>query len=167
MVKKINSNNGQLSLLEVVDSVKNHFETAKYSVATFSDKFEVGLNVKATKNKEKFLIFAVGEKEDISDIIRLKELLFAIGEVLRKMEKRDLWTFYGIAIPKSYFRLLKDFEVAGIELLNFHLLIVENIWSLYHLDTKATIELIQDLKMDKPERLMNLDIDFKNYDYGI
>ena len=167
MVKKNNSDNNQLSLLEVVDSIKNHFETAGYNVSTFPDKFEVGLNLKALKNKEKFLIFAVGENEDNLDIPRLKEILFAIGEVLRKMEKRDLWTFYGIAIPKNYLRLLKDFEVAGIELLNFHLLIIENIWSLYHLDTKATIELIQNLKTGKPESLMNLDIDFKNYDYSI
>ena len=62
---------------------------------------------------------------------------------------------------------MKDFEVRGIQFLDFHLFVVENLWSLYHLDSKATIELVQDLKTDKPERLIDLDVDFKNFDYVI
>lgn len=83
------------------------------------------------------------------------------------MKKRGMWDFYGIAIPKSYLKLLKDFEVGGIQLLDFHLFVVENLWSLYHLDSKTTIELIQNLKAGKPESQIDLDVDFKNFDYMI
>ena len=167
MVKNVNSNKGQLALGEVVDCVKNHLETAGYNVTTLPDEFGIGVNIKALKGKENFTIIAVGEKEDSPRTAQAKEFLFAIGESVQKMKKRDIWTFYGIAIPKNYTNFLKEFEIAGIQLMAFHFFIVENFWSLYHLDSKATIELIQNLKADKPESLLFLDIDFKSYDYNI
>jgi hypothetical protein len=167
MERNVNLNKGQLALAEVVDCVKNHLEIAGYNVTTLVDKFGVGVDIKAIKNKENFIIIAVGKNKESAGIIQSKEILFAIGEIVRKMKKRDVWTFYGIAIPKNYFKLLKDFEIDGIHRLDFHLFIVENVWSLYHLDSRATIELIQNLKAFKPESLSNLDIDFKNYDYNI
>ncbi len=167
MEKNVSSNKGQLALAEVVDCVKNHLEIAGYNVTTLADKFGIGVNINATKNKENFAIVAVGKNKESSITIQSKEILFAIGEIVRKMKKLDIWSFYGIAIPKSYFKLLTDFEIYGVQRLDFHLFIVENVWSLYHLDSRATIELIQNLKADKPELLRDLDVDFKNYDYDI
>ena len=167
MEKNVNLDKGQLALAEVVDCVRNHLEIAGYNITTLADKFGIGVNINATKNKEIFIIVAVGKNRESFGTMQSKEILFAIGEIVRKMKKRDVWTFYGIAIPKSYFELLKYFEIDGIQRLDFHLFIIENVWSLYHLDSRATIELIQNLKADRPESLMDLDIDFKNYDYNI
>ena len=131
------------------------------------DKNEIGVSINVIKEKENFMVEAIGENGENSSFIQEKKILCAIGEIVRKMKNLGLSTFYGIAIPKSYFKLLKDFDIGGIQLLDFHFFIVENWWSLYHLDSKATIELIQDLKAGKPERLLDLDIDFKNYDYPV
>jgi len=120
------------------------------------DKNEIGVSINVIKEKENFMVEAIGEDGENSSFIQEKKILCAIGEIV-----------HGIAIPKSYFKLLKDFDIGGIQLLDFHFFIVENWWSLYHLDSKATIELIQDLKAGKPERLLDLDIDFKNYDYPV
>ena len=167
MEKNVSSSKGQLGLAEVVDCVKNHLEIAGYNVTTLTNKFGIVMDIKAIKNKENFIIIAVGKNKESLGTMQSKEILFAIGEIVRKMKKRDVWTFYGIAIPKSYFKLLKDFEIDGIQRLDFHFFIVENVWSLYHLDSRATIELIQNLKAGRPESLADLDIDFKNYDYNI
>jgi hypothetical protein len=167
MEKNVITNKGQQALAEVVDCVKNHLEIAGYNITTLANKFGIGVDIQAIKNKENFIIIALGKNKESSITIQSKEILFAIGEIVRKMKKHDMWTFYGIAIPKSYFKLLKDFEIDGIHRLDFHLFIVENVWSLYHLDSRATIKLIQNLKAGKPERIVDLDIDFKNYDYNI
>jgi hypothetical protein len=164
-VKKKRSIEQQLSLTDVVDCVREHLERAGYTVTTL-DNDGIGVSLNAVKNKENFMVEAVGDSES-SVSSREKEILYAIGELVRKMKERGIWTFYGIAIPKSYFKLLKNFETSGIQLLDFHFFIVENFWSLYHLDSKATIKLIQDLKAGKPEKLIDLDIDFKIYDYQI
>jgi hypothetical protein len=165
-VKKEYSIEEQLSLTDVVDCVKEHLERAGYTVTTL-DNNGIGVSINAVKDKENFLVEAVGKNGENSSILQEKKILCAIGELVRKMKERGIWTFYGIAIPKSFFKLFKDFEMGGIQLLDFHFFIVESLWSLYHLDSKATIELIQDLKAGKPERLIDLDIDFKNYDYQI
>ncbi len=167
MAKNNYSDKGQLALVEVVDSVKNHLETAGYSVTTIQNKFGIGINVKAIKNKETFIIIAVGENKENLGIMQSRDILFAIGEMVRSMKKRDIWTFYGIAVPRSYFKIFKDFEIDGIKRLDFHLFIVENVWSLNHLDSRATIELVENLKSGRPERVVDLDIDFKSYDYNI
>ncbi len=56
---------------------------------------------------------------------------------------------FGIAMPKSYFKLLKDFEVSGIQTLKLHVFLVESSYLLTHLDPKETIELIQQLKANR------------------
>ena len=165
MIKKDYPIKELLSLADVANCVKEHLERAGYSVTTVN-KYEIGVTINAIKDKESFIVEAVGENES-SDPPREKEILYIIGEIVRRMKKRGMWNFYGIAIPKSYLKLLKDFEVDGVQLLDFHLFVIENSWSLYHLDSKATIELIQNLKAGKPENLIELDIDFKNFDYRL
>ena len=128
----------------------------------------VGVDIYAVKNrepknKETFLLTAIGESEGASD--GEIQVISAIGETVRRMNDRGIWTSYGIAIPKSYVNFLKDFEAGGIQSLSLNVFIVERLWSLYHLNTKDAIELIQDLKAGKPENLIYLDSDFKMYDY--
>ncbi len=165
MNKKNSAEVEQLSLEDVVSCVKGHLERGGYSITGVQEN-SVGANITAKKDKENFIIEAVGEEKESSNATQEKELLYAIGEIVRRMKKPDIWTLYGIAIPKSYLKHLKNFEIGGIQLLDFHLLIVENVWSLYHLDAKSTVEVIQNLKAGLPERIVDLDIDFKNFDYS-
>jgi hypothetical protein len=168
MVKKSYSITEQLDLQDVVDCVKGHLERAGYEV-TVLHNYGVGVALKGVKGKVSFVVEAVGGGEGVSSAgARAEEaLLYAVGEVVQRMKERAAWTFYGVAFPRGYLKFMKNFEVGGIRLLDFHFFIVENVWSLYHLDTKAMIELIEDLKADKPERLIDLDIDFKDYDFNI
>ncbi len=162
----VEKNTEQLDLSDVVACVKEHLERAGYNVTTINH-YGIGVSITGIKDKEIFIVEAVGESEQDSNNTSEKQILSAIGEVVRRMKRREMWTFYGIAIPKGYLKILKDFEVGGIKLLDFHFFIVETLWSLYHLDLKATVELIQNLKAGKPEALIDLDIDFKNFDYMI
>jgi hypothetical protein len=164
MVKISYSKKDKLSLADVVECMKGHLERAGYSVTT-SNRCCIGVDLNAEKDKENFIVEVVGDES--SSIAQKKEFLSAIGELVRRMKDRSIWTSYGIAIPIDYLKFLKDFEVGGVKLLDFHLFVVETFWSLYHLDSKAVLELIQNLKEGKPESLMYLDIDFKNYDYRI
>jgi hypothetical protein len=157
--------NEQLSIADVMDCVKEHLERAGYNVTTIH-KSGIGANLTGIKDKETFVVQAVGSGES-SNVAQEKEILCAVGEMVRQMKDGSMWTSYGIAIPMNYLKFLKDFEVGGIQLLNLHFFVVETLWSLYHLDSKATIELIQNLKVGKPEDLIDLDIDFKNFDYMI
>ena len=62
------------------------------------------------------------------------------------MKEQGFWIHYGIAMPKSYFKMLKDFEVSGFQTLTLHVFLVESSYLLTHLDPKETMELIQQLK---------------------
>ena len=166
MVKKTYSITEQLDLHDVVDCVKGHLERAGYDVTALHN-YGNGVTIRAVKDKQSFVVEAVGGRREISSATGEEALLYAVGEVVRRMKERAAWTFYGIAFPRSYLKFLKDFEVGGIRLLDFHFFIVENVWSLYHLDAKAAIALIEDLNADKPERLIDLDIDFKDYDFNV
>lgn len=161
------SNEDLIELTVIVDCVKGHMERAGYQVSIIANKFGIGVNIEATKEREKFFITVIGEKKEASETVQAKELLFAIGETVSKMKEPNAWTFYAIAIPKNYLNSLKEWEVGGIQLIDFHFFIVESIFSLYHLDSKSVIELIQSLKTGVPENLLLLDIDFKSYDYII
>ena len=118
MIKKDYPIKELLSLADVANCVKEHLERAGYSVTTVHN-YGIGVSINAIKDKENFIVEAVGEGES-SVSSREKEILCAIGEVVRKMKKRGMGDFYGIAIPKSYLKLLKDFEVGGIQFLDFH-----------------------------------------------
>ncbi len=166
MVKKSYSITEQLDLQDVVDCVKGHLERAGYEV-TVLHNYGSGAALKGVKGKLSFIVEAVGGSRGVSGEKAEETLLYAVGEVVRRMKEREAWTFYGVAFPRGYLKFLKAFVVGGIRLLDFHFFIVETVWSLYHLDAKATIELIEDLKADKPERLLELDIDFKDYDFNI
>ena len=166
MVKDNYSDIERTGLVDVVNCVKEHLERAGFNVTT-SHQNSIGTAITAKKDIETYIVEAIGEKEKDSSPAQEQELLCAIGEIVRRMKKQEIRTVYGIAMPESYFKLLKDFEVGGIQLLDFQIFFVENFWSLYHLDSKTTIELIQDLKTDVPKRLIDLDIDFKRYDYNI
>ena len=113
------------------------------------------------------MIEAVGENWENPVGGQERNVIFALGEIVRKMKDHGIWNYYGVAFPKSHLRFLKEFEVAGIQLLDLHFFIVEDVWSLYHLDSKAVVELIEHLKSGSSLNLTFLDVDFKSLDYMI
>ena len=166
MVGKKDLNKMQLGLEDVIECLKQHLERAGYTITTIK-RHGTGANITAAKNNETFIVESIGENKNLSADTQEKELFSLIGRLVRMMKKDEAWVFYGIAFPKHYLRFLRDFEVGGLQLLDFHVFVVEDPISLYHLNSKNTISLIQNLKAGKPQNLMLLDIDFKRYDYKI
>ncbi len=138
-----------LTITEIVTSVKDHLENKGYIVSQFEKKYGIGIELLATKGKDTFSIEAIGEASNKND----KNIIFAIGNIVKKMKQQGFWIHYGIAIPKNYYNLLKDFEIEGIKMLTLHIFLVENFYSLIHLEPNQTIELIQLLKAGNIVRL--------------
>ncbi len=143
---------------EVIQCVKEHLERKGYSVSASPDGYGIGVDIHANRNTETFLIEVVGETATRR---HGQDIIIAIGEIVKRMKERGTKIHYGIAIPESYVKFLRNFEVSGIQVLELHLFIVENFGLLYHLDTQRTIELIQQLKEGKTVYPSLMDIDYK------
>lgn len=128
--------------MEVVTSVKDHLENKGYTVTTSPGPYGLGEELLAVKDKDKFFIEAIGETAHKKG----PSIVYAIGKIIKRMNEQGFWVHYGIAIPKNYYAVLKDFEPSGFEVLKLHLFLVENFYELVHLDPKETVELIQQLK---------------------
>ncbi len=131
-----------ISRAEVVMSVSEHFENKAYSVSTTPGKYGVSMDISTKRDKDTFLIEAIGETARPTD----QNIIFAIGKIVKRMKEQNAWANYGIAIPKSYVKFMKDFEIGGIQLLNLHLFSVDSFYSLTHLDPQEAIVFIQQLK---------------------
>jgi hypothetical protein len=143
---------------EVIQCIKARLEREGYDVSASPDGYGVGVDIHANRNTEKFLIEVVGETPTRK---HGQDIIIAIGEIVKRMKERETKIHYGIAIPESYVKFLKNFEVGGIWVLELHLFIgVTYGWS-YHLDTQKTIELVQQLKAGEEVYLSLMDIDYK------
>jgi hypothetical protein len=131
-----------LSQSDIVESVKEHLKNKGYTVFYVVGKNAVSVEMSATKDRDHFVIEAIWENERPSD----KSIIFAIGKLIKRMKERGFWFHYAIAMPKSYFRFLGEFEAVGFELLSIHLFLVESVYTLTVLDPKETLELINELK---------------------
>jgi hypothetical protein len=96
----------------------------------------------AEKKREKFIIEGIWETEPPDP----KKITYAVGKTVKRMKERGFWIYYGIAIPKSYYRYLSEFEVTGFETLGLHLFLVESFYEVSHLDPKMATELMKDVK---------------------
>lgn len=143
----------------VIQCVKEHLEREGYSVSASLDGYGPGVDIDANRNTEKFLIEVVGETRTRNR--SGQDINIVIGEIVKRMKERGPKIHYGIAIPKSHMRFLKNFEVGGIQILELHLFIVETFGLLYHLDTPKIIELVQQLKAGKTVYPSLMDINYK------
>jgi hypothetical protein len=123
-------------------SVREHFENKGYGVSTVSGRYGISMDISAKRDKETMIIEAIGESTRPSD----QSIIFALGKIVKRMKEQNAWADYGIAIPKSYVKFLKEFELGGIRLLNLHLFIVGSFYSLTHLDPQETTVFMQQLK---------------------
>jgi hypothetical protein len=144
---------------EVIQCVKERLEREGYDVSASPDGYGPGVDIYANKNTEKFLIEVVGETPTRSR--SGQDINIAIGEIVKRMKERGSKVHYGIAIPESYVKFLRNFEVGGIQVLQLHLFIGVAFGLSYHLDTQRTIELIQKLKAGEAVYLSLMDIDYK------
>jgi hypothetical protein len=131
-----------LDKTEVVMSLREHFENKGYSVSTVSGRYGISIDISAKRDKESLIIEAIGKSTRPSD----QNIIFAIGKIVKRMKEQNGWADYGIAIPKSYVKFLKEFELGGIKLLNLHLFIVDSFYTLTHLDLQETTVFMQQLK---------------------
>ena len=126
---------------DVALSVRQHLENKGYEVSHSEGKYGVTIEIFAKKDKDTFLIEAIGESPRKDG-----DIVFALGKLLRKMKEQGFWIHYSIAIPRGYFKLLKDFEVGGFETLKIRVFLVESFYELTHLDPTQTNILIRHLK---------------------
>jgi len=49
-----------------------------------------------------------------------KGIVYALGKLVERMTEKGFWIHYSIVMPKSYYELLKDFEVGGFQTLKLH-----------------------------------------------
>jgi hypothetical protein len=131
-----------LSQLDVARSVRNHFETEGYTVSTGVGRNQTSVEITATKGKDIYIIEAVGESAMHSD----QTVVFAVGKIVKRMQEQGFWLHYGVALPKTDYRLLGDFEAAGFEALNLHLFLVDSLYTLIHLHPQDSIGLLSQLK---------------------
>ena len=131
-----------LAQSDVVESVREHLQRKGYSVSSSVGKNEVSVEMTAVRDQDHFVIEAMWESEQPTD----KNIIFALGKLVKRMNETGSWYHYALALPKDYFRFLREFELAGVELLGLHLFLVESFYTLTELDHKETVELIKALK---------------------
>ncbi len=127
---------------EVALSVRQHLEREGYKVSFTQERQRICVDIYAKKDKDTFFIEAIGESSQPDT----HNIIFAIGKLIMRMKEQGFWIHYAIAIPRSYFKFLKDFEVGGFQALKIHVFIVQNFYSLTHLDPQDAVDLIQQLK---------------------
>lgn len=127
---------------DLATSLRDHLEHKGYQVSISKDNYAESLEVTAVKDRESLIIEGIWETLLPAE----QTITYAIGKIVKRMNKPDPWVDYGLAIPKSYFKALKNFEAGGLENLKLHLFIVENIYTLTHLNSKTTLELVKHLK---------------------
>ncbi len=135
----------QIDQMDVVNSVREHLEKQGYTFSYSPGRYRVSVEISAYKGKEKFIVEAIGESSRSGE----QGLIFALGKIVKRMKEQGFWTYYGVAVPKSYFKLLKNFEVAGFRALNLHVFLVDSFYSLTHLSPADAIELITQLQAGK------------------
>jgi hypothetical protein len=143
---------------QVIQCVKEHLEREGYSVSASPDGYGAGVDIRAKRNTETFLIEVVGETPTRKN---RQDIIIAIGEIVTRMKWRGTKIHYGIAVPENYVKFLKNFEVGGIQVLGLHLFIVKTWGLLYHLETRKIIELVQQLKAGKTVYPSLMDVDYK------
>jgi hypothetical protein len=131
--------------IEVARSVREHLEEKGYTVSLSTVKSRAATELLAIRDKDVFLIETVGETPTADD----KNIVLAIGELAKRMKERGFWNHYGIATPRTYFRLLKNFEVGGLQALKLHIFLVDSIYASTHLDPANVVELVTQLKAGK------------------
>lgn len=62
----------------------------------------------AKKGKDTFIVEAIN-KSPRKDA----DIVLALGKIVKRMGNIGFWYDYGLAMPREYFKFLKDFEVAG------------------------------------------------------
>jgi hypothetical protein len=128
---------------DVVLSVTEALRNQGYEVSHSRGKYGVTIELLAKRDKDTFFIEAIGETPSRGG----QNLVFAIGKLIMRMKEQGFWFHYGVAMPRNYFKLLKNFEVSGLESLKIHVFLVTSTYlSPNHLDPKETVELIQQLK---------------------
>lgn len=126
---------------DVVLSVRDHFARLGYEVSYSDDEQGITFELSAKKARDTFIVEVIGESAHKS-----RDIVFALGKLVKRMSKRGFWYHYGLAMPRDYFKLLKDFETVGFDALKIHLFLVGEFLAIKHLDDKQTLELMQHLK---------------------
>jgi len=140
---------------EVAESVRKHLEAEGYEVSVAPGRHSICIDISARRDKDTFFIEALGEKAQPDN----QNVIFALGKLIMRMKEQGFWIHYGIAIPRSYLKFLKEFEVSGFEVLKIHVFLVENFYTLTHLDPQETVKLILQLKSGEPVNLEKIEFD--------
>lgn len=144
---------------EVIQKVKERLERDGYEVWTSRDGRGVGPDIFAMRNHDELVIEAVGETKTRS--CSGQDIIISLGTIVKRIKEGATETRYGIAIPESFMRFLKEFEVGGLQALKLHLFIVQEFGLVYHLGFQKTVELVQRLKAGEHIVPFLIDIDYK------
>ncbi|MCW4029616.1 MAG: hypothetical protein NWE92_08220 [Candidatus Bathyarchaeota archaeon] len=134
-----------LTYVDVVRSVRDYFEFQGYTVSTQLGPSGKSEEITATKDKDSYIIEAVGDSAT-AQLASDGNVVYAVGKIVKRMKEKGFWIHYGIAMPKSDYKLLRDFEIEGFETLGLHLFLVENLFSLLHLHPQEAVQLLEQLK---------------------
>jgi hypothetical protein len=95
----------------------------------------------AKKGEQTFIVEAINPS-DRKDA----DIVFALGKIVKRMSNIGILYDYGIAMPREYFKYLKDFEATGSDALKIHLFLIDDYLAVKYLDPAETVELIRDLR---------------------
>lgn len=119
----------------------------------------MGPDIFAMRNHDELVIEAVGETQTRSR--SGQDIIISLGTIVKRIKEGAAETRYGIAIPESFMRFLKEFEVGGLQALKLHLFLVQESGLACHLDSQRTVELVQRLRAREHVSLLLMDINCK------
>lgn len=142
---------------EVVEYIKSLFKKEGWQITSYvSQDYEA--DIVAMKADHMFIVEAKGEtKGGHSHLIKV-----AIGQIVALMNKGELETHYGIALPGNVAVFLSKFGLEGLRALNLHLFYVEdvgNFWpkgTIWHLDPENLLEFVRQLREQGVASLLTL-----------
>lgn len=126
---------------DLVLSVRNFLANNGYDVSYTDGIYDITEELSAKKSEEAFIVEAINPSDR-----RDADIVFALGKIVKRMKNIGILYDYGIAMPREYFKNLKDFEAAGFDALKIHLFLVDDYLALKHLDPIQTVDLIRNLK---------------------
>jgi hypothetical protein len=135
---------------DIVLSVRAFLAGNGYEVTYADGIYGITEELVAKKGEDTFIVEAINPS-DRKDA----DIVLALGKLIKRMSSISVLYDYGVAMPREYFKYLKDFEVAGFNVLKIHVFLVDDYLALKHLDSSQTIELIDNLRAG---RIVNPDL---------
>lgn len=121
--------------------MRNFLADNGYDVSYADGIYGITEELTAKKGEDTFTVEAINPTPR-----KEADIIFALGKIVKRMDRVGILNDYGLAMPREYFKFLVDFEAAGFDELKIHLFLVDDYLALKHLDPMETVELISNLR---------------------